>query len=183
MSKQLLPRYWNEARALNPNPAGIFVLAKDAEALEAQCAEQQRQIAQLSEQVKLMSEQTQATMSVLFGLVNDLESLTSDSAGVYGLHLNGDPAPWSEILEGGRFERFEFFAKAIELRDQAMADQNFDPKLEDKMQVHAKAVSEMSGMMDMDTYFLSKSQADQRHPGDDVCQTCRHNTVCPGTLC
>jgi hypothetical protein len=23
----------------------------------------------------------------------------------YGLHLNGDPSPWDELLPGGRFER------------------------------------------------------------------------------
>lgn len=28
----------------------------------------------------------------------------SDSGGVYGLHLNGDPAPWSELTSGGHFE-------------------------------------------------------------------------------
>lgn len=32
------------------------------------------------------------------------ESLINESQEVYGLHLNGDPAPWEELLEGGRFE-------------------------------------------------------------------------------
>lgn len=136
MQKEHLQRYWNDSRALNPNPAGIFVLAKDAESLEATCSQQKDQIKQLTAQASLMGAQLQATMSVLFGLVNDLENITSESAGVYGLHLNGGPAPWSDVLEGGRFEQFEFFAKAIELRDQAMADQNFDPKFENKMSAH-----------------------------------------------
>ena len=34
----------------------------------------------------------------------DLEELVAETSGVYGLHLNGDPSPWGEILEGGRFE-------------------------------------------------------------------------------
>ena len=35
--------------------------------------------------------------------------LTLESSGVYGLHLNGDPSPWQEILAGGRFERVADF--------------------------------------------------------------------------
>lgn len=38
-------------------------------------------------------------------IVEDFETLVGESSGVYGLHLNGDPSPWSEILQGGRFER------------------------------------------------------------------------------
>lgn len=37
----------------------------------------------------------------LKGALNDL---VRDSYGVAGLHLNGDVAPWSELLSGGRFE-------------------------------------------------------------------------------
>jgi len=37
-------------------------------------------------------------------LVQEVEHLMTESKGVYGLHLNGDPAPWSEIDDGGRFE-------------------------------------------------------------------------------
>lgn len=40
----------------------------------------------------------------LENLVASLDALIADSEGVYGLHLNGDPAPWSELTEGGRFE-------------------------------------------------------------------------------
>ena len=37
------------------------------------------------------------------GCVEELDELMAKSAGVYGLHLNGDPAPWDEIDEGGSF--------------------------------------------------------------------------------
>lgn len=37
-------------------------------------------------------------------IVQDFDNLIGSSGGVYGLHLNGDPAPWSEIMPGGRFE-------------------------------------------------------------------------------
>lgn len=37
-------------------------------------------------------------------LIADLRGLITDSEGVYGLHRNGDPAPWDEILRGGAYE-------------------------------------------------------------------------------
>lgn len=37
-------------------------------------------------------------------LTNDIMELIESSEGVYGLHLNGDPAAWNELLAGGRFE-------------------------------------------------------------------------------
>ena len=33
-----------------------------------------------------------------------VQDLINNSYGVAGLHLNGDVAPWDELLEGGRFE-------------------------------------------------------------------------------
>lgn len=39
----------------------------------------------------------------LQGAITDL---INDSEGVYGLHLNGDPAPWVELTLGGRFEEW-----------------------------------------------------------------------------
>lgn len=39
-------------------------------------------------------------------LVEMINDLIYDSAGVYGLHLNGDPAPWAELMQGGRFEEW-----------------------------------------------------------------------------
>lgn len=41
----------------------------------------------------------------LSGLLDDIEDLIGESEGVFGLHLNGDVAPWIELEEGGRFER------------------------------------------------------------------------------
>lgn len=37
-------------------------------------------------------------------LIGSVDDLIADSGGVYGLHLNGDPAPWESLTEGGRFE-------------------------------------------------------------------------------
>lgn len=37
-------------------------------------------------------------------LVEAVDVLTAESDGVYGLHRNGDPAPWGELTVGGQFE-------------------------------------------------------------------------------
>jgi hypothetical protein len=39
-------------------------------------------------------------------LCQDLDALISDSDGVYGLHRNGDVAPWASLLVGGEFEEW-----------------------------------------------------------------------------
>ena len=51
--------------------------------------------------------QTRAELvAALRGLYDDLVCLINDSTGVYGLHLNGDPAEWDDLLTGGRFEEW-----------------------------------------------------------------------------
>lgn len=47
-------------------------------------------------------------------LLDDIEALIGESSGVYGLHLNGDVSPWSELEEGGRFERLSSMSSARE---------------------------------------------------------------------
>lgn len=37
-------------------------------------------------------------------LVSAVDDLISESHGVYGLHQNGDIAPWDTLTEGGQFE-------------------------------------------------------------------------------
>lgn len=53
-----------------------------------------------------------ALLEALKGLLADIESLMGESDGVAGLHLNGDVAPWSELDEGGRFERLSSLSAA-----------------------------------------------------------------------
>lgn len=38
--------------------------------------------------------------------IKAVRNLMNDSSGVYGLHLNGDPAPWEELEQGGQFEQW-----------------------------------------------------------------------------
>ena len=42
----------------------------------------------------------------LLALLSNIEGLIEESDGVTGLHLNGDVAPWDELLDGGRFEEW-----------------------------------------------------------------------------
>jgi hypothetical protein len=47
--------------------------------------------------------------------IKAVAELINDSQGVYGLHLNGDPSPWDELLQGGIFEEWLVdFSKANE---------------------------------------------------------------------
>ena len=39
-------------------------------------------------------------------LVNEAECLIADSGGVYGLHANGEGAPWDSLCDGGEFEEW-----------------------------------------------------------------------------
>ena len=51
-------------------------------------------------------------LEALSKLLNEVDGLIGESAGVVGLHLNGDIAPWSDLEEGGRFERLSSMSKA-----------------------------------------------------------------------
>jgi len=50
-------------------------------------------------------QQSAAVDGLAARLVDELDGLVGESYGVSGLHLNGDVAPWDELLPGGRFER------------------------------------------------------------------------------
>ena len=45
-------------------------------------------------------------LTILFNGARGVEDLLSSSKGVYGLHLNGDGADWSELVSGGRYEEW-----------------------------------------------------------------------------
>ena len=51
-------------------------------------------------------EAQQARIEALTKAVDSFTALINESGGVYGLHLNGDPAPWAELMIGGRFEEW-----------------------------------------------------------------------------
>lgn len=63
-------------------------------------------------------------LTLASGLVDDLDNLMGESSGVYGLHLNGDGAPWNELVAGGQFERLTHLD---DLRDYVNDAQNTAP--------------------------------------------------------
>ncbi|MCZ0752545.1 hypothetical protein [Aeromonas enteropelogenes] len=51
-------------------------------------------------------EQRDELLAALEKLSGDVEALMKESGGVYGLHQNGEPAPWGELVAGGRHEEW-----------------------------------------------------------------------------
>lgn len=54
-------------------------------------------------------------------LLYDIQDLSDSSQGIVGLHRNGDPAPWNELLEGGRYS--SWLGDAIAAARAALAEQ------------------------------------------------------------
>ncbi|MAH46987.1 hypothetical protein CMI37_14260 [Candidatus Pacearchaeota archaeon] len=49
--------------------------------------------------------------------IADVSDLIDESTGVAGLHLNGEDAPWSDLLKGGRYEDWLInFSIAVETK-------------------------------------------------------------------
>jgi hypothetical protein len=55
----------------------------------------------------------EAAIKVKDEALQELDDLIGETSGVYGLHLNGDPSPWGEIIKGGRFERLSTLPEAL----------------------------------------------------------------------
>ena len=58
-------------------------------------------------------ERQSAALKLAREALGEVQDLISESHGVYGLHLNGDESPWSEIEQGGRFERLTTLPEAL----------------------------------------------------------------------
>ena len=56
------------------------------------------------EVIEQLEQQNAELVAHCESLTNDLVTLIGNSTGVCGLHLNGDIAEWSEIMDGGRCE-------------------------------------------------------------------------------
>lgn len=56
----------------------------------------------------------EAENELLLRAARSLRDLINESHGVYGLHLNGDNAPWADLLEGGKYDEWlEDFSKVL----------------------------------------------------------------------
>lgn len=51
--------------------------------------------------------------------LREVQGLIEESAGVYGLHLNGDLSPWDELTRGGLYERIGLLDSGIALQPHA----------------------------------------------------------------
>lgn len=47
--------------------------------------------------------EVKALVEAARAMLKDVYDLIAQSGGVYDLHLNGDNAPWNELLDGGQF--------------------------------------------------------------------------------
>jgi len=60
-------------------------------------------------------DQLESEVYTLKSAVISVSELIDNSAGVSGLHANGDMAVWGELLEGGSFEEWLIdFSKALD---------------------------------------------------------------------
>ena len=60
-----------------------------------------------------MIEKQSAALKLAREALTEVQDLIGESSGVYGLHLNGDESPWSEVEQGGRFERLTTLPEAL----------------------------------------------------------------------
>ena len=68
-------------------------------------------------------ERQSAALKLAREALTEVQDLIGESSGVYGLHLNGDESPWSEVEQGGRFERLTTLPEALAAID-ALGDSN-----------------------------------------------------------
>ena len=70
-----------------------------------------------------------AACEVKQAALQEIIDLMSESYGLTGFHLNGDVAPWSELEEGGRFERLTSLNNAVTIQPDASALKAHDEAL------------------------------------------------------
>ncbi len=71
-------------------------------------------IANAFDELEQLREENKRLREALQSLANDIDSLINNSDGVAGLHLNGEVAPWADILPGGEFEQWLYSLEAAE---------------------------------------------------------------------
>ena len=86
-------------------------------ALKKRIADLEAQVHHLRDSAQMVPVSREA-LETLRLLVYEIDCLVDESDGVYGLHMNGDPSPWGEILPGGRFERLCSLEAARSLLDE-----------------------------------------------------------------
>ena len=78
--------------------------------------EQKGLVAAVGTQLLELEQQRDGLLVALEELASDVEALMKESGGVYGLHQNGEPAPWAELVAGGKHEEWLLsLSDAVEL--------------------------------------------------------------------
>lgn len=75
-------------------------------ALKAERDELSQFLAQTGASCEILTNNLQHVRQERDAMKEALTELVMNSEGVYGLHLNGDPAPWGDLLYGGAFEEW-----------------------------------------------------------------------------
>ena len=105
------PLYDDMFPVVRLSDAEAIIAQKDAEILE-QCRINgmgaERELALLGQ-----IERQSAALKLAREALGEVQDLISESHGVYGLHLNGDESPWSELEQSGRFERLTTLPEAL----------------------------------------------------------------------
>ena len=106
------PKRWGlENCMMLQDDCGQFIDIEDYERMESDL---RRQLAEVTAERELFCKQT----AVLWKAVRAMQDLIDQSQGVYGLHLNGDGAPWATLRKGGQFEEWLLdFDDALESAD------------------------------------------------------------------
>ena len=76
------------------------------------------------ERVKELEADYDRLRDALTSVIGEVDDLIGESSGVYGLHLNGDPSPWGEVVAGGRFERLGALEEARAALAQEQGEHN-----------------------------------------------------------
>ena len=113
------------------NNETILEQAREIESIRQQLASVTKERDEVAAQARMLDrmvderdEQLAATLAACEAkdaALQEFVDLMSESYGLTGFHQNGDIAPWSEVEEGGRFERLTSLNNALTIKPDASA--------------------------------------------------------------
>ena len=106
-----------QAREIESLRQQLVSVTKERDEIAAQARMLDRMVDERDEQLAAALAACEAKDAALQEFVD----LMSESYGLTGFHQNGDIAPWSEVEEGGRFERLTSLNNALAIKPDASA--------------------------------------------------------------